>query len=443
MESKNTLFCLIIVTFERIVKHKDILNVSPVSCVLKVNGDPILNRRDRRMKRCDIVTFGLIVMSTITTLCFARQTSKKPERILSLRKITKRPEWYIHQAGLWRDEVVKNLSDADAWYNYYHASRYAFRFNADGAHTENLTDPEDIIQDMGRAVPDSYEYYLLQEFVYESLSDRIQALEKAATMKPDDPRTYYSLINLYEITRQEDKMKALCRRLYESHDYPSALLDYNYNVLVSVEKNGILFTNGDNDTYPVRLLQHVKGIREDVLVLNIHTAQVLSHYLKEKMEDNGISLDMQKLNPFDVRHLIEQIQEKAPQRNIYFCLTVYEDYYSSIRENLYCTGLVYRYSRDRLDNIAIIKKNMERKYRLDYLYYDWYHEEEYDEGRTIVQLNANYFAPLLILTEHYILSEEHDRVDDWIRLIGHLVKTTRRPGIIDYFRDKYGLFIDR
>ncbi|PQJ33877.1 membrane protein [Salinibacter sp. 10B] len=97
---------------------------------------------------------------------------------------------------------------------------------------------------------------------------------------------------------------------YGDHDRSENYVarDYAHNMLSSVAEDGIVFTNGDNDTYPLWYMQEVEGFRTDVRVVNLSLLNTPWYIRQLKQHDTYESEAL----PISMSN--DQIQDIRPRR---------------------------------------------------------------------------------------------------------------------------------
>jgi hypothetical protein len=345
-----------------------------------------------------------IFLAVALTMFNLLQAADSPEKVYRVTYIQKSQEWYYKQAALWEKILQQDKFSEEAWMNYYKAHRYA-KFdidkNLEWKRQERL---DSIITEMKKYIPDSYTYYYLSALNATHVDQiDIKSMEYAHNRWPEYNEILYELILYHEVKGNIHLVNKYMRELYACEDIARGLVEYNANVLLSTQPHSILFTNGDNDTYPALMIQKVDSFRKDVTIINIHLAFTYREYLDRLLNQQNLHIGTERLSKIDITEffveLVEILSERLPDKNIYMSLTLNKMFIDLFKENLYLVGLAYQYSSKRIHNLALLKDNIQKHLRLDYLSHDWY-SEKYPAAQLITKLNQNYIVIFMNLAEY-------------------------------------------
>jgi hypothetical protein len=332
-----------------------------------------------------------------------------PEKIYGKNKVLKPNEYYLQQMELWKLEIEKDSLNADAWYNYYRASRNAYikgeEDNSQKAKGISRFDRlKNIVEEMEKQIPNSYEYNFVKWLNGNNDLNLFPYLEKAHNLSPQSSEPIMSLIFYYEIKGNYVKRDENIEAFYTIGDYSPGLLNYSYNLLSALEKDAIVFTEGDKDTEAILLLTKGKKYRPDVRMLNVNLLLIKEY--RERIF-NELEIPQLDFDPMTNEETYEQFQQTIIKlvasnkkgRPVYAAVTVSDPYRDKISKDLYLTGLAYLYSTKKIDNIALLELNVEQLFLLDYLS-EYFAINDISVGN-VNSMNGNYLFPFATLSKHY------------------------------------------
>ena len=395
------------------------------------------------MKRIYAFTLCLAAMmglAAITDAAHAQTRKEVPQKVESPIKVHQSVEWYKAQECLWKAEINKNSKNEEAWGNYYKAVRYK------GWH-EDVPDVslqlDAIMENMGKAIPDTYTHYIMQYYHKGSAHDAPN-MKKAILMRPDNVELYPDYVSYLLQIGDEELMADILKRWYNSGTYSPALLNYAYNELIGLATNAVIFVKGDTPTFSKLILQYGKGIRPDVTIVNetfwVYTTEEFRERIEKKL---GLPSFAELVAEGKYKRSASWEENRDELYRYLFDNATCPIYFSTTMElpkctdKIYSEGLVMRYSKKRYDNLEAKRKNYEELYLTDYLY-ESFQPENYPASA--IPYSLNYIPCFKSLLDYYKQSGENSRYKSLRNLMLRIVAKT---DISDEEKQKYYEEINR
>jgi len=312
--------------------------------------------------------------------------------------------------------TVKSLSIV------YHSKRSTYIDKATKTiSTKNQLELDKMLESIKTANAQSYEYNYAMYINSGRSLESFSFLENAERYHPDNVELYDDFIYHYELDGNTSKRKQYCNKLFLSNTIHTGVMEYNYNVLMSIELNGVIFTNGSADTYPLFIWQDVKGIRTDVTIINL---DMLSEkkYRESKSASANITIKAQSNNV----KTIEWILKNNSNKKLYVGHTISQNILKAFKSHLYLSGLTYKYSKTPIDNVKSAVYSYENSFKKE-------HIKRTQTNSQVKRMNFNYTLPLITVLRYYNSKQEETKAIEVRKLILKIAKEANKESIIKQY----------
>lgn len=336
-------------------------------------------------------SLALLLLGGAPALPAGAQT---PEPVRGIVKAERDSAWYAAQTRAWERETRRRPKDERAWRNLFEAVRYRDMLAGD-----RYAGTADVLRRMERKIPDSWTFHYCR---YRSQLHPTEAradMERCIALEPGNVEAFDTYLCHYWMEGRTDSARSVGRRYFESGCYSPALLQYSYNQLAGMPDGAIFIGNGDAELIPKIVLQGGCRVHMDKVIVPL-SFLALPTYVESLCGELGIdvpalpdSLSHEARTEAFVRHLIAR-----SGRAVYFAPSVDAGLLQPFADRLYSEGLVLRYSDAPYDNMAVMKRNVEQRYLMDYLLMSFAPQPAWTAA---ARMQLNYAAALQPLLRFY------------------------------------------
>ena len=320
----------------------------------------------------------------------------------------------------WNNYVTEHPKDEKAWRTLKEVDDRMFT-KTDVKNREaalQRSKENNVFNRMAQAIPGTYTFYKYA-YRYRWAKHREYADSAIAVMPLDASARDYDDWTRHLLYENDTlKLTKLLTQYYKSGQYPAECLQYHYNELQGMEKGGVYLCRNDANMIGKLMLQLVLGVHKDKIVCDVNGGGTFTKlefdrigvpFCEELYDQLSSGKEYFRVIARIIRYVLENCKRPVylPASDVQYIFK-YDGEFDDLKACLYNEGLTMRYSKKPYDNMAVKRRNVEKRYQMEYLALPFQPELENNEDYKLLPrgLAFNYALLLSDMMPYY---KKHNR----------------------------------